>query len=371
MQIDNNQQAFFALVRAGLWEQNVQLQQFGKIDFQEIYRLAEEQSVVGLVAAGLEHVKDVQIPKVDVLTFVGSALQLEQRNLAMNNYINSLMSDLKKAGIYSLLIKGQGVAQCYERPLWRASGDIDLLLDEENYEKAKKYLVPNATDVDKEYSYLKHLGMTIDGWPVELHGTFLSRLTRRIDIVVENIQDGVFKFGEVRVWQNGGEDIYLPSVDNDIFFLFTHILRHYFIEGIGLRQICDWCRLLWTYRLDIYVELLEKRLKEMSLMTEWKAFAAFAVEWLGMPVEAMPLYSNETRWSKKAERIKRFIMKVGNFGHKFRRNDEKLPYLVRKFISFWGRLSDMLRHFMIFPKDSILFIGGVMRSGLHAVVKGE
>lgn len=45
--MDSNQQAFFALVRAGLWEQDVQLLPFGKVDFSAVMRLAEEQAVVG------------------------------------------------------------------------------------------------------------------------------------------------------------------------------------------------------------------------------------------------------------------------------------------------------------------------------------
>ena len=109
----------------------------------------------------------------------------------------------------------------------------------------------------------------------------------------------------------------------------------------------------------------------MGLVTEWKAFAAYAVEYLGMPVDAMPLYSKEARWCKKASKINAFVLSVGNFGHKQRRNFEGQPYLVRKFNSFWGRLSDMLRHFSLFPKDSIVFFGGVLRSGLHAAIRGE
>ena len=109
----------------------------------------------------------------------------------------------------------------------------------------------------------------------------------------------------------------------------------------------------------------------MGLMTEWKAFAAFAVEWLGVPAEAMPLYSEDARWSKKAERINEFVFSVGNFGYKQRRNFDGQPYMVRKFVSVCGRLSDMLRHFPIFPKDSVVFFGGVLRSGVYAVVKGE
>ena len=39
----------------------------------------------------------------------------------------------------------------------------------------------------------------------------------------------------------------------DIILVFTHILEFPFIGGVGLRQICGWCRLLWTYRSEIDV----------------------------------------------------------------------------------------------------------------------
>lgn len=67
----NNQQVFFALVRAGLWEKDVQLLPYGEVDYAEVMRLAQEQVVVGLVAAGLEHVTDMRVPQVWALQFAG------------------------------------------------------------------------------------------------------------------------------------------------------------------------------------------------------------------------------------------------------------------------------------------------------------
>lgn len=369
--LNNNEQAFLALVRAGLWEQEVRLAAFDSIDYKEVYRLAEEQSVMGLAAAGLEHVTDVKVPKEDVLQFVGSALQLEQRNKAMNEFVARLIEKLRTFGVYAILVKGQGIAQCYEKPLWRASGDVDLLLSDSNYEEAKKVLIPLATDVEKEYSHFKHQAMTINGWEVELHGTQHSRLSRRVDRMIDSVQRDVFYGGNVRSWANGSVIVFLPVVDNDVIFVFTHILHHFFFEGIGLRQICDWCRLLWKFGSEIDVKLLEKRLREAGLMTEWRAFAAFAVEYLGMPVERMPLYCEDGKWLRKASRICRFVLEVGNFGHKQRRDYSGQAYFVRKFNSFWGRLGDMLRHFVLFPKDSVAFFGGVLRSGVYAAVHGE
>lgn len=50
-------------------------------------------------------------------------------------------------------------------------------------------------------------------------------------------------------------------------------------------------------------------------MSERHAFAALAVEWLGMPAESMPLYSSDKKWSRNAVRIISFVLKTGNFGH--------------------------------------------------------
>lgn len=380
MQLDNNQKAFFELLRAGLWEKEARLSDFKVIDYYSILLLAEEQSVVGLVTAGLERISDVKKSKDVVRQFVGNTLQIEHRNKEMNDFVAQLIDGLRRKDVYAILVKGQGVAQCYERPLWRACGDVDLLMSDANYEKAKKVLMPLATEVETEYTHFKHQGMTINGFAVELHGTQHSRLSKRVDSMIDVVQKDVFYGGNVRSEEfkssNGSRvQVFLPAPNDDVIFVFTHILHHFFFEGIGLRQLCDWCRLLWKYRSVIDVKLLEKRLRTAGLMSEWKAFAAFAVEYLGMPIEAMPLFdendNQNANLKKKAEKVNRFVLAVGNFGHKKRRDYTGQPYLLRKFNSFWGRLSDMLRHFTIFPKDSIVFFGGVLRSGLHAAVRGE
>ena len=258
------QNVFFELVSAGLWEQDVELGKYGETNYSQILRLAQEQCVVGLVAAGLERVRDVKVPQIVALSIAGEVLQLEQRNRAMNEFVAELIAWLRKSDVYALLVKGQGIAQCYARPLWRACGDVDLLLSPDNYEKAKALLVPQADSVEQEFMFLKHLGMSISGWEVELHGTQRPRLTKRIDRVVDEVQEDVFCRGKVRSWMNGQTQVLLPAPDEDVIFVFTHILHHYYQEGVGLRQICDWCRLLWTYRHSLNLMLLERRLRKMG-----------------------------------------------------------------------------------------------------------
>ena len=372
--------ALFALVRAGLWEKEVQLLPYGEINFAEVLRRAEEQSVVGLVAAGLEHVTDMKPQKKDVLQFIGQAMQLEQRNTAMNYFIGVLVEKMQAAGIYTLLVKGQGVARCYERPLWRSCGDVDLFFDAENYETAKVFLKPLAISVETEEKRKKHLAMTIDPWLVELHGLMPTEISERINAGVEAVQRDIFENGGVRVWNNDGVDVPLPSPDNDAIIIFTHFLQHFFVGGVGLRQICDWCRLLWTYRDTIDRGLLERRLREMGIMSEWKAFGAFAISYLGLPVTAYGLLflddnhdDNDNRLSaslrRKARRICKVVMDAGNMGHnKDQSYRTKYPKLIEKSITFFRRLGEYMCLSLIFPLDGPRFFWTYVRRRTEAVL---
>lgn len=337
--INNNQQAFFALVRAGLWEKEVRLLPYGEVDYAEVMRLAQEQAVVGLVAAGLEHVTDVKVPQVWALQFAGQTIQLEQRNKAMNQFIADLIAKMREADIYTLLVKGQGIAQCYERPQWRTSGDVDLFLSAENFEKAKSLLLPLSSGNKPECNYSKELGFYIDSWSVELHGTQRTGLSSRVDAEIDAVQRDLFYGGKVRSWNNGGATIFLPAADEDVFIVFTHFVKHFYKEGgVTVRQVCDWCRLLWTYKDSIDSKLLERRIKRAGLKSEWKAFAAFAVDYLEIPVEAIPLYSKAEKWSRKAEKIVDFILKGGE----------------------WRKVHDTITVGKIFPMSTLRFLPGII-----------
>lgn len=313
-----SQDAFLALVRAGLWEkandnENQNENLFEGFDWGEVQKLVEEQSVVGLVAAGAEwftvHGSRFMIPLTEKLTMLGMCQLIEQRNETINHLIVELWFRLREAGVKVLLVKGQGLAQCYERPLWRSSGDVDFLVDEANYWKAVEILKPVAENSFTGGDYSKEYGFNIGAFLVEVHGSLRTGLSSCIDKEVDVVQKDTFANGRFRVWHNGVTDVLLPDPNDDVFFVFTHFIKHFYKEGMNLRQVCDWCRLLWTYRKEIDVTLLEHRLRKAGLMNEWKAFAALTVDSLGMPVETMPLYDADERWQKKGEAVLRFILK--------------------------------------------------------------
>lgn len=308
MKMDNSVDAFLALLRAGLWEESVQILPFGEIDFEKILNLAQDNSVVGLIAAGLENVSDTKVSKKDILQFVGQTMQIEQRNLAMDFFIGVVVDKLRKADINVLLVKGQGLAQCYERPLWRSCGDVDFFLNKDNYCKAIDFLLPLSSDSKSGGEYSKEYALTIEPWMVELHGTLRTGLSARVDKEIDSVQKDVFYYGHNRSWNNNGTKVFLPAPDDDVFFVFTHFIKHFYKGGMNLRQLCDLCRLLWRFKGKINEELLKKRLTRMGLMKEWKVFAVLAVHYLDMPINSMPLYESNKCWVQKASIILEHII---------------------------------------------------------------
>ena len=235
--------AFFALLRAGLFPVHgegfkVNDSLFREVDWNEVYQLAQEQSVLGLVLAGLEQYKNLNanlnLNQIVLLQWIGEVQLLEQRNKAMNQFIAELIEEMRSQGIYTLLVKGQGLAQCYNRPNWRSSGDVDLLLSKDNYEKAKAFILPKGVLTEPEEAGKKHLAMQVGQWAVELHGTLRVGLSKRVDRMLDKVQHDIFYGGQVRsvaldvndnLNDNGttksfkSVQIFLPAENEDVVYV--------------------------------------------------------------------------------------------------------------------------------------------------------
>ena len=375
----NSKDIFLELVRVGLWRSgNSDIRIDGTTNWNYIYRLSLEQSVQGLVLQGIDVVQDSWlkaletsgttdqgiahgsslVPQPLLLQWIGEVQMIEQRNKEMKAFVADLIEKLRKNDIYALLVKGQGVAQCYEKPLLRSCGDIDLYLSFDNYEKAKSFLKTLAQHVDVEDNSRLHLGMTVDGWVVELHGTMHTKLSRRMNRVADEVHSDIFYNGNVRSWNDNGVPVFLPSANNDVIIIFNHIINHFFLEGVGLRQICDWCRLMWMYKDSLNYGLLEQRIKRAGLMSEWKAFYNLASRYLGMPDLGGGIMASDSRFDKKADWIMEYVLESGNFGH-----NRDVSYRVKNSaavvntITLWRRICDFAKFTRVFPVDSPKFLG--------------
>lgn len=103
----------------------------------------------------------------------------------------------------------------------------------------------------------------------------------------------------------------------------------------------------------------------MGLMTEWKAFGAFAIKYLGMPTEAMPLYSATSGYKRKANRICARILKSGNMGQNCDGSYRlKEPQWKADIITMGHRVGEYFGLMRIFPWDATVFMKNYLKQKL-------
>ena len=362
---------FFALLRSGLWNEVPEWAPFASgTDWEALHRLAYAQTVVPLVTDGINRLPGELLPaepeRLD--PFLGSLMSTAQRNRQLNAFLPKLFGALD--GIPAVLVKGQSLAADYPDPERRQPGDIDLLLLPASYEAAKAVLLPKATRALEEDAGILHQGMYFHSVEVEIHGSISTLMSRKLDRKLAVLLEEQFDGRPLPAVSLGETPIPVPEADFNAIYIFVHFLQHYWAGGVGLRQVIDWMTFVSVHKRDIHPVILENRLQDLGLLRLWKVFTGFAQGYLGCPEEKLPLAAAPD--SAKNARIWRYIRRCGNFGKNVDRSRAEEPYLVRKIHSFWRLVvADRLRHFRVFPKESVRFFLGAFGYGLQRLAKGE
>lgn len=356
--------AFLELLKAGLWGTAVHDEDFSDsdINWERVVELAREQTVLGVVGDAMSILSRGVMPRSLYLQVLKEVMEIEEANKRMNGLVPILFNTLDELGVKSWLLKGQGVAQNYRNPLRRQSGDIDVFFPLVNdFEKARedflRHLKPE--DVSADTPSMKTLEFDYKGIYIELHGKIDPEVNRQSNKMFDSFLQSCVGLPTEK-WSGAS----LPPTRFDAVFVFLHMVRHYFGGGIGLRQVCDWIRLLHAKKETIDLTQLESDLKNTGLYKLWKAFGYMAVDLLGCPAESMPFYGH--CYSKQANRLLRYILESGNFGnYDERTKSDSKYYFIRRFVAFWGHLQMKLRNLMMFPEESVYGIPSFIVDGFR------
>lgn len=304
--------AFFALLKSGLWESEIDVEEFPNLapaEWDAIYQMARQQTVTGLVYRGICHLPDELLPSDSQLmhwTAVADALEL--RNRRMNKALVSICNYFAKQGLTIVVLKGQGVAETYEYPLLRECGDIDLYF-------------PCADEADLAIRLLRQTGCEVtlhaDGSASYMwEGIVVEHHTQSVDLNGEMAYSWVKRMEKAYGFsvQSLGTDskavINIPTPVENAVLLNAHILKHALGWGVGLRQLCDLARLYHTKRVNIQSDEM-REVCRMAGITRWtELLHSFLVEYLGMPNASLPF---ATRTVSSEPLLKR-VMAGGNFG---------------------------------------------------------
>lgn len=365
------QQQFFALLRAGLWDTPADAELFsGDTRWETIFVQAARQTVQGLVAKAASTLPTEVQPPAPILGKARGIVAATIRSHALlNRTLAEAVTMLAQNGIRPVLLKGQGVATNYTDPTLRMCGDIDLYIGNPDYHLACLLArqwgetEEEGTESEKHYHFC-HGGVTVElhriaeRLPLPRQDTRFQRWTRR-HLHGNNLRSVVIE----------GIAVSLPPVNFDALYIFNHAWHHLSAGGgIGWRQLCDWVRYLHTFRHEIDHAMLECDLHSFGLWRQWRMFSTIAVDMLGLPREEYPFYTD--RYARQAATVVRMIEESGNFGfYDPSRTGRPEGYIAGKLHSLRRMSRHYARLFALCPAACATAGGRYLYVGIRQVIK--
>lgn len=337
---------FFSLLRRATGSRDVIPTTISAKEWDEVFELAKQQALVGIIFCAIEKLDPAQRPpRQMLLKWWSIAEQIKQRSQLLKETARQVEQCFAKDGFRGTILKGVGMAALYPEPLYRTPGDIDIWLDAER-EDIVAYVRKHKQNPFVIYHHVDFV--EVNGVSIEVHFTpsYFSdfRTNNRFQQYVR--EQRLLQMEHTTVLDGVGE-VHTPTLAFNRVYVLSHIYRHLFDEGVGLRQLLDY---YYVLRLGFTGEEREETMRVLRHL-KMKRFVA-AVMWVLKEVFGM-----EERYVLTApnEKDGRFlldeIMIAGNFGHHdpriIRSKDERL------FTRFVRRTVRNLRFLRSYPSEVI------------------
>lgn len=208
---DPDWNTFLTILRAGLWEQGLQMPSVpDAAGWERLLTLSRSQAVMGLVLKGIAQLPAVQRPPEELQPVLWTMEEAFLRaNARYARVQGELLKRLADAGLHPVIQKGSEAAKYYADPSARQVGDIDLFLPEGEFQRARALFPAARKASDGALVY------TLDGVTVELHPRYYD-----IHLPHDNLPTEGTPCGE-------------------ILLLSSHIFKHVMGPGLGCKQLCD------------------------------------------------------------------------------------------------------------------------------------
>ena len=155
------------------------------------------------------------------------------RHVGLRGELSSILATLEDGGIDHLPLKGSVIRAFYPEPWMRTSCDIDILVREEDLEKAKSLL---ESELEYKYVSMGNHDISLEspgGVHLELHYRPLN------DYVLDDYDKPLADlFGTLRL-QNGYSHRYEMPPEYFYYYHIAHMAKHYVNGGSGVRTVLD------------------------------------------------------------------------------------------------------------------------------------
>lgn len=318
------------------------------IDWDNLLEFAKKQSIVGVLFHGMQ--KMGQHPcrpdKYRIVDWFTRAEELKEENIQANKDAAMLTYlFFKKGKVKSCVLKGQANALMYPDPYMRTPGDIDLWTDREPVDIIcfVKTLYPDA---GIEYHHVDCSIFKTTPAEVHMQPSFMGNLWHeyRLKKYCRKVRDEQFR-NIVPLPDNAGRICTVTDSFNRIFQL-THVMHHFFFEGVGFRQIIDYYYLLKKGMTEEQRTADMKVIKQLGMVRFTKGMMWLMHEVLGLDEQLLLTTPSE----KIGRLLLSEILKAGNFGF----HDDRYAFKGKSVYSqYFLEIYRNLHYAWYFPSETI------------------
>lgn len=250
---------------------------------------------------------------------------LNTNNLQEHSELHELM---ESQGIPYVAIKGLSSAAYYPDPSLREMGDVDFLVYEKDFERAKQAVLSIGFVVDHgDDDKGKHIAFSRDPMSIwEQHRSINGIPEGEIGKLIQKEIDSTIETAH-KVAPDGAV-CRIPDIFHHGLIILLHMISHMTSEGIGLRHLCDWAVFVNSLANDEFVELFADKFKAFGIWKYAQIMTAVSEKYLGI---------NHRQWAENTDidddllyGVITDIMNGGNFGKKDANRYREIKYISNR-----------------------------------------
>ena len=221
-----------------------------EVDWKELYAIAQKQALLGVLFYGIRRLPKELAPEQKLLMqWMVMAEQIRKQNIRLFQDSVKVCQNFENEGFANCILKGQGNALLYPDPYMRTPGDIDIYLAG-GRKRVMQYINKVCPNQVMRYH---HVDFPVMKTAIEVHFTpsymFFPVHNRRMQKWFKEVMD--LQCSNVVTLPDGYGEIHVPQVSYNVIYILSHLYRHIFTEGIGLRQLLDYYFVLVKWHTDL------------------------------------------------------------------------------------------------------------------------
>ena len=255
---------FFQFIRVSIGTQETLSRSPSKVEWAKLYLMTQKQSLVGICFSAVQKLTNTPEPitqnldEVQYLTWMGMAAKIQQKNECVTRDVASEREHFEKQGMDMVLLKGQGNICNYPEHLrgLRTPGDIDVWVMPKGFsDKPVKERMKNdewflrwlwKKDKSIKHCYIHVICPKIVDSHVEVHfrPSYINSPIRNCRFQRWMMEEAPKQIAHKVLLPLNGDDmaveVAVPTAEFNVVYQLSHLYRHIFDDGLGLRQVLDY-----------------------------------------------------------------------------------------------------------------------------------